>query len=85
MSDQAKTRQAVSAAVIGNVLEWYDFAVYGYVATIIAKNLFPSGSETSALLGTYLTFGIGFLARPLGGRKGEGGAPPGGAPFLVRR
>jgi MHS family proline/betaine transporter-like MFS transporter len=67
MDDQAKTRQAVSAAVIGNVLEWYDFAVYGFVATIIAKNLFPPGSETSALLGTYLTFGIGFLARPLGG------------------
>jgi len=67
MDDQAKTRQAVSAAVIGNVLEWYDFAVYGFVATIIAKNLFPAGSETSALLGTYLTFGIGFLARPLGG------------------
>src|SRR5438552_5554634 len=67
MNDLAKTRQAVSAAVIGNVLEWYDFAVYGFVATIIAKNLFPPGSEASALLGTYLTIGIGFIARPLGG------------------
>jgi MFS transporter, MHS family, proline/betaine transporter len=62
-----KTRQAVSAAVIGNVLEWYDFAVYGYVATIIAKNFFPPGNETAALLATFATFGIGFLARPLGG------------------
>jgi len=64
---QAKTRQAVSAAVIGNVLEWYDFAVYGYVATIIAKNFFPPGNETAALLATFAAFGIGFLARPLGG------------------
>src|ERR1700752_1005708 len=62
-----KTRQAVSAAVIGNVLEWYDFAVYGYVATIIAKNFFPPGNETAALLATFAAFGIGFLARPLGG------------------
>ena len=62
-----KTRQAVSAAVIGNVLEWYDFAVYGYVASFIATNLFPPGNETKALLATFLTFGIGFLARPLGG------------------
>ena len=64
---QDKTRQAVSAAVIGNVLEWYDFAVYGYVATIIAKNFFPPGNETAALLATFAAFGIGFLARPLGG------------------
>ncbi|TMJ01757.1 MAG: MHS family MFS transporter [Alphaproteobacteria bacterium] len=62
-----QTRRAVSAAVIGNVLEWYDFAVYGYVATIIAKNFFPPGNETAALLATFATFGIGFLARPLSG------------------
>jgi MFS transporter, MHS family, proline/betaine transporter len=64
---QDKTRRAVTAAVIGNVLEWYDFAVYGYVATIIAKNFFPPGNETAALLATFAAFGIGFLARPLGG------------------
>jgi MFS transporter, MHS family, proline/betaine transporter len=63
----AESRRAVSAAVIGNVLEWYDFAVYGYVATIIAKNFFPGGDEVSALLATFATFGIGFAARPLGG------------------
>lgn len=64
---QDKTRRAVTAAVVGNVLEWYDFAVYGYVATIIAKNFFPAGNETTALLATFAAFGIGFLARPLGG------------------
>ena len=45
-----KTRQAVSAAVIGNVLEWYDFAVYGYIAVILARKFFPAGDEVTALL-----------------------------------
>ncbi|MFW7354606.1 MAG: MFS transporter [Brucella sp.] len=59
--------RAVSAAVVGNILEWYDFAIYGYVATIIARNFFPSGDDVTALLATFATFGIGFVARPLGG------------------
>ncbi len=63
----ADTRRAVSAAVIGNVLEWYDFAVYAYVAVYIAKNFFPQGDPVTALLATFLTYGLGFLARPLGG------------------
>jgi MFS transporter, MHS family, proline/betaine transporter len=64
---QDKTRRAVSAAVIGNVLEWYDFSVYAFVAVIIARKFFPQGSEVIGLLSTFLTFGLGFLARPLGG------------------
>ena len=67
MENQAQTRRAVSAAVIGNVLEWYDFAVYAYVAVYIAKNFFPQGDPVTALLATFLTYGLGFLARPLGG------------------
>jgi MHS family proline/betaine transporter-like MFS transporter len=69
MSDPTETqsRRAVTAAVVGNVLEWYDFAVYGYVATIISKQFFPPGDEVAALLLTFATFGLGFLARPLGG------------------
>ncbi len=64
---RTQTRRAVSAAVIGNVLEWYDFAVYAYVAVYIAKNFFPQGDPVTALLATFLTYGLGFLARPLGG------------------
>jgi MHS family proline/betaine transporter-like MFS transporter len=60
-------KQAVVAAVVGNVLEWYDFSVYAFVATILAKKFFPAGSEFTALLATFLAFGIGFLARPVGG------------------
>jgi MFS family permease len=71
----AKTRQAVGAAVIGNVLEWYDFAVYAFVAIYISRKFFPPGDEVSALLSTFLAYGLGFLARPLGaiviGRIGD--------------
>ncbi|HTR85829.1 MAG TPA: MFS transporter [Reyranella sp.] len=63
----AQSRKAVSAAVIGNVLEWYDFGVYGYVAAIIGKNFFPGSDDTTELLKAFLTFGLGFLARPVGG------------------
>lgn len=61
------SRQAVSAAVIGNVLEWYDFAVYGFMAAIIGKTFFPSGDDVSQLLAAFAVYGVGFLARPVGG------------------
>ena len=67
VSQDTKTRRAVSAAVIGNVLEWYDFAVYAYVAVYIARKFFPQGDEVTALLATFLAYGLGFVARPLGG------------------
>ena len=60
-------RRAVTVAVVGNVLEWYDFAVYGFLAAIIGKNFFPSADETTQLLASFAVFGSGFLARPLGG------------------
>jgi MHS family proline/betaine transporter-like MFS transporter len=73
--DQTKSRKAVTAAVVGNVLEWYDFAVYAFVATIIARKFFPGQDEIAALLSTFLAYGLGFLARPLGaiiiGRMGD--------------
>jgi MHS family proline/betaine transporter-like MFS transporter len=61
------TRRAVTAAVVGNVLEWYDFAIYAYMATVIARKFFPSGNEVTALLSTFAAFGVGFVVRPLGG------------------
>src|SRR6516225_5647634 len=65
--DTSDTNKAVSAAVIGNVLEWYDFAVYAFVAGIIAKNFFAQSDEVTALLSSFLAYGLGFVARPLGG------------------
>ncbi len=60
-------RRAVAAAVVGNVLEWYDFAVYAYVAVYLAHKFFPAGDDVTALLSTFLAYGLGFVARPLGG------------------
>ena len=59
-------RRALGAAVIGNVLEWYDFAVYAFLATVLARIFFPAGDELSALLATFAVFGVGFVVRPLG-------------------
>ena len=64
---RAGRRQAIGAAVIGNILEWYDFSIYAFVATIIAKKFFPAGDDIAALLSTFAAFGFGFLARPVGG------------------
>ncbi|HSW31382.1 MAG TPA: MFS transporter [Longimicrobiales bacterium] len=63
----ARSRRAVTAAVVGNVLEWYDFAVYSFLAGIIGKTFFPSGDPTAELMASFAVFGVGFLARPLGG------------------
>jgi MHS family proline/betaine transporter-like MFS transporter len=72
---QQNSGRAIAATVVGNVLEWYDFVVYSFLATIIAKNFFPAGNETAALLATFAVFGVGFVARPLGaiviGRIGD--------------
>jgi MHS family proline/betaine transporter-like MFS transporter len=54
------------AGFIGNVIEWYDFALYGYLAGIIAPVFFPPGNPTSGLIATYGIFAAGFLMRPLG-------------------
>jgi MFS transporter, MHS family, proline/betaine transporter len=61
------SRRAVAAAVLGNLLEWYDFAVYAYLALLLAAKFFPKGDELTALLSAFAAFGIGFVVRPLGG------------------
>jgi MFS transporter, MHS family, proline/betaine transporter len=54
------------AVSIGNMLEWYDFAVYGFLTPIIAQTMFPSGDPTASLLLSVGAFGVGFLTRPVG-------------------
>lgn len=65
--ESGNRRRVVAAGIAGNVLEWYDFAVYGYFAPIIAERFFPSHSPTASLLAAYGAFAAGFLMRPLGG------------------
>ncbi|WP_069814053.1 MFS transporter [Streptomyces sp. TP-A0874] len=57
---------AVVRVTSGNFLEMFDFMVYGFYATAIANAMFPSGNEFLALMLSLVTFGVGFLMRPLG-------------------
>ncbi|HKU26805.1 MAG TPA: MFS transporter [Candidatus Sulfotelmatobacter sp.] len=57
----------LTAAIVGNALEWYDFGVFAYLAVIISKVFFPAVGEHTGLLLTLATFGVGFVMRPLGG------------------
>ena len=63
------------AGLIGNVLEWFDFAVYGYFASDIGKEFFPKSDESAQKVLTFAVFAIGFIARPVGsvvlGRVGD--------------
>ncbi|SEO16815.1 MFS transporter, MHS family, proline/betaine transporter [Paracoccus alcaliphilus] len=60
-------RKVISAAAMGNFVEWFDFAVYGFLATIIASQFFPSDSVSLGLLKTFGVFAVAFAMRPLGG------------------
>ncbi len=61
----AATRLIIAASV-GNALEFYEILVYGYFAVIISKVFFPAADEAVSILVTFGTFGISFLARPVG-------------------
>jgi MHS family proline/betaine transporter-like MFS transporter len=63
---QSTTRTAL-AGLIGNTLEWFDFAVYGYFASDIGRQFFPQTSPTAQLLLAFAVFAVGFMARPVGG------------------
>jgi MFS transporter, MHS family, proline/betaine transporter len=60
-------RRGVIAGVAGNVLEWYDFALFGFFAQQIGTHFFPAHSPTASLLAAFGTFAAGFIMRPLGG------------------
>lgn len=60
-------RRVVAASFIGNFVEWFDYAVYGYLATTIAAVFFPQSDPQAALLQTFALFAVSFLVRPLGG------------------
>src|SRR5215213_695312 len=59
-------RRAVLACTIGQVFENFDFVLYGFMAAALSRAFFPSGDQVASLLGTFATFGVGFLMRPVG-------------------
>lgn len=63
----ASLAKKIAAITIGNGLEFFDFAIYTYFATILGKLFFPSASPFTQLLLSLATFGVGFVVRPLGG------------------
>ncbi len=65
-SDAEVGRKAVIAGSVGNALEWYDFTVYALFAVYIGQNFFKNDNPTVQLMGSFLAFGLGFIARPLG-------------------
>jgi len=66
-SSSSTRRNVILAGLIGNVMEWFDFAVYGYFASIIGTHFFPSDDPSVSLIAAFGAFAAGFLVRPLGG------------------
>src|SRR5579863_3806982 len=58
---------ALAAGGVGNLLEWYDFGLYGYFAPVLGRLFFPSHDALASLIGAYAGFAIGFAMRPIGG------------------
>ena len=63
---RAKGFRDTAAGIVGNVLEWYDFAAFGFLAPYIAIAFFPSDNEFAGLIKTFAIFAVGYLMRPLG-------------------
>ncbi|MCL2296731.1 MAG: MFS transporter [Proteobacteria bacterium] len=63
----AARRRAVIAAVLGNAFEFFDFAIYGMFAVVIAKVFFPAVNEINSIMATVAVFGAAFVLRPIGG------------------
>src|SRR3972149_12121929 len=65
----------ISASAVGTMIEWYDFYIFGSLATVISPLFYPSGNATFALIAYLSTFAVGFVVRPFGalffGRIGD--------------
>ena len=66
-SDERTYRRAIVAGVAGNLMEWYDFAIYGYMVPVIGALFFPSEDPVASIIATFSAFAAGYFARPIGG------------------
>src|ERR1700749_2376099 len=66
-SRERNVTRLVVATSLGNALEWFDISVYAFFAVYLSKAFFPTNDPTTSLLLTFGTFGLTFLARPIGG------------------
>ena len=67
MKQQAINVRSLIAGFSGNVLEWYDFTVYGFLATVIGSQFFPNEDKVVQLISAFGIFAAGYLMRPIGG------------------
>ena len=66
-SPQYSYRRTIVAGIAGNLMEWYDFAIYGYMVPVISGLFFPSDDPVASTIATFSAFAAGYFARPLGG------------------
>src|SRR4051794_20009599 len=64
--DVRASRRALIAGSLGNLVEWYEFAIYAYMAPIIAPLFFPSEEPVTGILATFLVLALAFFLRPVG-------------------
>jgi MHS family proline/betaine transporter-like MFS transporter len=62
----SKFRKQLAIGMVGNILEAYDFTLYGYLASLFAKLFFPTQDDFTALLSAFCVFSVGFIMRPIG-------------------
>src|SRR3954465_2941088 len=68
VTDPETMRRTIKGASIGNFMEWYDFGVYGYIATTILQAFYPGNSVSAVhLIATFATLAAAFVVRPIGG------------------
>src|SRR3546814_17381076 len=74
-AEKRKIWQVIAASSVGTLIEWYDFYIFGSLATILATKFFPDENPTAAFLSTLALFAVGFVVRPFGalvfGRLGD--------------
>lgn len=61
-----ESRKAITAGILGNAIEWYDFALYGHLSVLIGKTFFPGEESELAVLSTFAVFSVSFFMRPIG-------------------
>lgn len=64
--EKKQLRSVIFASSVGTLIEWYDFFIFGSLATILAAQFFPQANPTAAFLSTLATFAAGFVVRPFG-------------------
>jgi MHS family proline/betaine transporter-like MFS transporter len=62
-----QNKTSIISGLVGNVMEWYDFALYGYMVPIISQLFFPNENNLTSIMSTFAVFAAGFIMRPVGG------------------